>query len=50
MAFDDYTFSFKIYMPQPNQGSIAGAQFSNKQQKSSYQNYFTSRFFLKNFI
>jgi iron complex outermembrane receptor protein len=42
MAFDDYTFSlFKnLYASQPNQGSIAGAQFSKKQQKSSYQNYF----------
>jgi iron complex outermembrane receptor protein len=42
MAFDAYTFSlFKnLYASQPNQGSIAGAQFSNKQQNSSYQNYF----------
>jgi iron complex outermembrane receptor protein len=39
-------------MLQPNQGSIAGAQFSNKQQKSSYQNYFLQADFpcLKNFI
>jgi iron complex outermembrane receptor protein len=38
-------------MLQPNQGSIAGAQFSNKQQKSN-QNYFLQADFpcLKNFI
>jgi iron complex outermembrane receptor protein len=42
VAFDAYTFSlFKnLYASQPNQGSIAGAEFSKKQQKSSYQNYF----------
>jgi iron complex outermembrane receptor protein len=47
MALTIILFSFQnLYASQPNQGSIAGAQFSNKQQKSSYQNYFTSRFFL----
>ncbi|MEZ7498353.1 TonB-dependent receptor [Flavobacterium sp. Arc3] len=42
MAFDDYSFSLfeNLYASQPNQGSIAGAKFSKKQQKSSYQNYF----------
>jgi iron complex outermembrane receptor protein len=42
VAFDDYTFSlFKnLYASQPNPGSVAGAEFSKKQQKSSYQNYF----------
>jgi iron complex outermembrane receptor protein len=45
MAFDDYTLS-KFICFATQSGSIAGAQFSNKQQKSSYQNYFTSRFFL----
>jgi iron complex outermembrane receptor protein len=52
MAFDDYTFSlFKIYMLRNPIRSIAGAQF-NKQQKSSYQNYFLQADFpcLKNFI
>lgn len=42
MAYDDYTFSlFKnLYASQPKPGSVAGAEFSKKQQKSSYQNYF----------
>ena len=41
-VFDSYTFSlFKnLYASQPKPGSVAGAEFSNKQQKSSYQNYF----------
>jgi iron complex outermembrane receptor protein len=41
MALTIIPFLFQnLYASQPNQGSIAGAQFSNKQQKSSYQNYF----------
>jgi iron complex outermembrane receptor protein len=41
-VFEDYSFSLfeNLYASQPNQGSIAGAEFSKKQQKSSYQNYF----------
>jgi iron complex outermembrane receptor protein len=39
MAFDDYTFFFKIYMLR---NPIKGVLLSSiqKQQKSSYQNYF----------
>jgi iron complex outermembrane receptor protein len=35
MAFDDYTFSLSKFICFTIKGSIAGAQFSNKQQKSS---------------
>jgi iron complex outermembrane receptor protein len=40
-GFDDYTFFslFKTICFQPNPGSVA-EEFSKKQQKSSYQNYF----------
>ena len=42
MAFDSYRFSLfrNLYLSQPNQGSVQGAEFSTKKQKSSYQNYF----------
>ena len=42
MAFDTYQFSLfrNLYLSQPNQGSVQGAEFSTKKQKSSYQNYF----------
>lgn len=41
-VFDNYSFSLfeNLYAAQPDQGSIAGAEFSKKQQKSNYQNYF----------
>ena len=42
MAFDSYRFSLfrNLYVSQPNQGSVQGAEFSTKKQNSSYQNYF----------
>lgn len=42
MAFDSYRFSLfrNLYLSQPNQGSVKGAEFSTKKQNSSYQNYF----------
>jgi iron complex outermembrane receptor protein len=42
MATDRYSFSLfqNLYASQPNQGSVAGEEFSAKEQKSSYQNYF----------
>jgi iron complex outermembrane receptor protein len=42
MAFDSYQFSLfrNLYLTQPNQGSVQGAEFSNKKQNSNYQNYF----------
>jgi iron complex outermembrane receptor protein len=44
MAFDDYTFSLSKFASQPNQGSIAGAQFSKRKQLPKL--FFTSRFSL----
>jgi iron complex outermembrane receptor protein len=42
MAFDTYRFSLfrNLYLSQPNQGSVQGAEFSIKKQNSNYQNYF----------
>ncbi|MDG2431095.1 TonB-dependent receptor [Flavobacterium sp.] len=42
MAFDTYRFLLfrNLYLTQPNQGSVQGAEFSTKKQNSNYQNYF----------